>query len=83
MCQKLNTTKRFFVLLNHPVAMKQPYVMTVLRDRPDVQTIMKQYEKNQQTFLVRTQTDALGIKSYPDMRTFLLPIDIPRDWFLH
>lgn len=83
MCQKSNITKTFFVLLSHPLQSSRPTVITVLQKKPHVQEIMNQMNANGQTFLWPAQLQLLS-KDHPrGTRASLLPIEIPRDWFLH
>lgn len=81
MCNKSNVTKRFFVLLNHPNALRKAIPMTVLKDAPHLQSL---YESCRNTvFLTPSQVESLGIKPPNESNMYLVPIVIPREWFLH
>lgn len=81
MCQKRNTLKQFFVLLNHPAPLQKPLVMGVLKQTPMSLSI---YETSRNTvFLTEKQIMDLGHTPPTLHQAYLLPIEIPRDWFLH
>jgi hypothetical protein len=81
MCQKLNSTKRFFVLLNHPAPLQKPLLLRVLRNTPEA---IQAYEQTRNTFfLSKPQISTLGVEPPPECKAYLLPVDIPRDWLLH
>jgi hypothetical protein len=81
MCQKTNSTKRFFVLLNHPAPLQRPLVLGVVKPTPLVSSI---YETTRNTiFLNEKQIQELGYQAPNVNQAYMLPIDIPRDWFLH
>jgi hypothetical protein len=81
MCQKTNTIKRFFVLLNHPPPLQKPLVLGVLKHTFDTETIFEQARNT--TFLTESQIRKLGYQVPLENKAYLLPIDIPRDWFIH
>jgi len=81
MCQKTNTLKHFFVLLNHPVPLQKPLVMGILKQTPLTTSI---FETSRNTvFLSETQLKELGFQPPTVHQAYLLPIQIPRDWFIH
>lgn len=81
MCQKQNTIKRFFVLLNHPSPLHKPLVLGVFKSTPIVSSL---YEVTRNTvFLTDKQIEELGHKVPKVHQAYMLPIEIPRDWFLH
>jgi hypothetical protein len=83
MCQKTNLTKTFFVLLSHPLHTPKPLVLTVLQKKPHVEQIFQEASANGQTFLWPSQLKSLLANQPQGTRASLLPIQIPRDWFLH
>ena len=81
MCQKTNALKHFFVLLNHPAPLQKPLVMGVLKE---TSTVVSIYEVSRNTiFLTETQIKELGYQPPKVHQSYLLPIQIPRDWFIH
>ena len=80
MCQKTNTTKRFFLLLHHPVYHK-PNILRVFPDRLPIQNIIQ--ESVYQDYLTKEQIERLKVPYTHNLRGFFLPINIPRDWFIH
>jgi hypothetical protein len=80
MCQK-NLLKSFFVLLNHPAPLQKPLVLRVLKSTPQT---MDLFEKNRNfTFLSAADVKTLGVEPPSQLKAYLLPIQIPREWFLH
>jgi hypothetical protein len=80
MCKK-TTLKHFFVLLNHPVPLQKPMVMGVLKQTPLAKSV---FETSRNTFfLTETQLNELGYQPPIVHQAYLLPIQIPRDWFIH
>ena len=80
MCQKTSITKRFFVLVNIPIQTQKPLVMGVLRNQFMTDVLWKQKRDG---MLKETEVEALGYTPSVGMRAHLVPIEIPRDWFLH
>lgn len=81
MCQKTNTIKHFFLLLNHPPPLQKPLVMGVLKQTPLSTSV---YETSRNTiFLSEKQINELGYQPPKLNQAYLLPIEIPRDWFIH
>lgn len=81
MCQKTNTLKHFFVLLNHPFPLQRPLVVGVVRNTPETREI---YERTKTSlFLSPKQIQELGLKIPSQPPSYLVPIQIPRDWFIH
>lgn len=83
MCQKINTMKRFFLLMSHPPHNQIPHVVDVFPQRYFVQEVVAETVKNNQSFLTKDQIVRLGVLPSPNPRAFIIPIDIPRDWFIH
>jgi hypothetical protein len=81
MCQKINSVKRFFVVLNHPAPLQRPLVLGIVKPSPLVVSI---YDTTRNTiFLNDKQVKELGYPAPPVNQSYMLPIEIPRDWFLH
>lgn len=81
MCNKINTLKHFFVVLNHPAPLQKPLLMGVLKQSPIASSI---YEVSRNTtFLTEKQIQELGFQAPKIHQVYLLPIEIPRDWFIH
>jgi hypothetical protein len=81
MCQKANTMKQFFVLLNHPPPLQKPIVIGVVNKTFFTDSI---YDVTRNTnFLTANQVKDLGFKVPPQNKSYLVPIEIPRDWFIH
>lgn len=81
MCQKTNITKSFFVLLNHPPPLRKPLVMGVLKQTPLTKNL---YDVTRNTvFLSEKDIKELGYNPPKVHQAYLLPVEIPRDWFLH
>lgn len=78
MCQKGPSFKRFFVLLNHPLKLTKPVVMGVIKPRPGLEQIVSKPH----TYLTEAQIQTLGHTPSVEMRAFLVPIEIPREWVL-
>ena len=81
MCQKSNIMKQFFVLFHHPPPLQKPLVMTVLRQNPTTLTIFE--ETRNSTYLSKKQFERLGVPPPRTPHAYLVPIQIPNDWFLH
>ncbi len=81
MCNKTNVTKRFFLLLHHPHHFQKPTILHIFPNQMFVQQIVK--ESKEQTFLTKKQSEILNISPSVGARSYFLPIEIPRDWFLH
>jgi hypothetical protein len=80
MCQK-NTLKRFFLLLSHPSPHQQPKVLSVLKDTPTTKNIFETARYS--SCLSKRDVQALGKKAEATGKEYLIPIEIPRDWFIH
>lgn len=81
MCQKSSISKRFFVVLNHSASLQKPLVLGVLKPTPLVVSI---YETSRNTFFLNEkQIQELGYPPPTVHQAYMLPIEIPRDWFLH
>lgn len=83
MCQKIYNTKQFFLLLNYSTHTHtlQPSVVGVLKDTHRVREIL--YKTKNDVFLVKRDMEALGYTHSMGMRPYIVPFEIPRDWFLH
>ena len=81
MCQKTNVMKHFFVLLNHPAPLQKPLVLGVFRHTQHTNTLYENCRNS--TFLNEKQIETLGVQSNKFQKAYLLPIQIPRDWFIH
>lgn len=81
MCEKSKHVKRFFVLLNHPAPLQKAIPMGVLKDASHLQFL---YEKTRNTvFLSTKEVKGLGFQPPQESNIYLVPIEIPRDWFIH
>ncbi len=81
MCQKINVTKRFFVLLNHPFPLQKAIPLGVVKNTATSQCL---YELSRNSlFLSENQIKELGFEPPKALQAYLVPIEIPRDWFLH
>lgn len=78
MCVKGPSCKRFFVLLNHPLKLTKPVVLGVIKPRLGFEPIVPP----PQIYLTDKQVQSLGYTPSVEMRAFLVPIDIPREWVL-
>ena len=81
MCQKTNLTKRFFVVLHQPYPLQKALFLGVVKENP----ISKELFENSRNSLFLSSKDiqSLGVKPPVIPGTYLVPIEIPRDWFLH
>lgn len=81
MCQKHNATKRFFLVVNHPPPLQKPFVLGLVKATPFTQGL---FEKCRNTvYLERKEVEAMGLVPPRANHSFMLPVDVPRDWFLH
>jgi len=80
MCNKTNLTKRFFVLFHHPMTAHKPIQLGLLKDTPLTQTL---YKSNDLSFLLKQDVEQFGYKFPLKSRCYMVPIEVPRDWFLH
>jgi hypothetical protein len=81
MCQKSNLTKRFFLLVNHSYPLQQPSVVSVFKETPQVKQVFATTKFS--PFLLKSDLVFLGKSPSPTGKDFLVPVEIPRDWFLH
>lgn len=81
MCQKPNTLKHFFVLLNHPKPLQKSLVLGVMKQTPLSKELFEQ--SRNQIFLQPNQIQSLGFKPPKECQAYLVPIQIPKDWLLH
>ena len=80
MCQK-NSLKRFFILLSHPSPYQHPKVLSVFKDTPNVKQM---FETTRYTsFLSKRDVLLLGKQPHGTGKEYLVPVEIPRDWFIH
>ena len=81
MCQKTKLTKHFFVLLNQPFPLQRAIPIGVVKNTPSTQYLYEVSKNN--IFLTEKQIKDLGFQPPKAPQTYLVPIEIPRDWFLH
>jgi hypothetical protein len=81
MCKKANTMKQFFVLLNHPPPLQKPIVLGVLNKTMFTDAMFDATRNT--TYLTANQVKDLGFKVPFENKSYLVPIEIPRDWFIH
>jgi hypothetical protein len=81
MCQKPNITKRFFLLIHHAHPTQQPQVLSVLKEGPFINQIHNQTQFS--SCLRKQDVLSLGKTPVSTGKDYLIPVDIPRDWFLH
>ena len=81
MCQKTNIKKLFFVLLNQPFPLQRAVPLGVVKSTVKTQYL---YDVSRNTsFLTEKQIKDLGFVPPKALQCYLVPIEIPRDWFLH
>lgn len=80
MCQT-NIMKHFFVILYHPPPLQRALVMGVVKKTPQTQQIFE--ETRNTLFLRKDDIQTLGLKLPVHRHSYLVPIQIPRDWFIH
>ena len=80
MCNKQNLLKHFFVVVNHPPPLTRPLVLGVIKQTHHTNYL---YEKCRNGSLSKQEIEDLGLKGPSLVHSYMLPIDIPRDWFLH
>ena len=61
---------RLFVLLNHPMQLKLPYVVSILHETPLVAQLFKE---TKDTYLTASQTERLGFYGGSMVRGMILP----------
>lgn len=81
MCQKTNITKRFFLLVHHAHPHQQPSIVSVMKETPFVKQIYN--ETKFSPWLQKRDLYTLGQSPSTQGKEYLIPVDIPRDWFLH
>lgn len=81
MCNKSKLTKHFFVLVNHPAPLQKPYVMGVVKQNYLTKELFESTRNS--VFLQKKDVESLGYKAPSVLQAYLLPIEIPQDWFLH
>jgi hypothetical protein len=73
--------KHFFVVLYHPPSLQKALVAGVLKKTPQTQAI---FEESRNTyFLQKEHLLTLGLKIPAQKDSYLVPIQISRDWFIH
>ena len=80
MCIKANT-KRFFVLLHHPPPLQKSLPLGVYKQTSLTKEMFE--STRNQVFLNKTQLKELGIENHHFRNAYLVPIEIPQDWFIH
>jgi hypothetical protein len=73
--------KHFFVILYHPPSLQKALVAGVLKKTPQTQAIFD--ETRNTVFLRKDDIQSLGLKLPAHRHSYLVPIQIPRDWFIH
>jgi len=81
MCQKTNILKHFFVVLHHPFPLQKALVVSVIKESPQSKALFEATRNT--TYLTAQQIQSLGIQPPQTPETYLVPIQIPRDWFIH
>jgi hypothetical protein len=81
MCQKMQITKQFFIVLTHPYPLQKALVLGVVKNTCQTQTVFEASRNS--LFLTPSQVKSLGFTPPPSKETYMVPIQIPRDWFLH
>ena len=64
---------RVFVLLNHPMYLKRPYIVSILHETPLVSQI---YRESKHDYLTASQTERLGFFAGSMIRGMLLPFTL-------
>jgi hypothetical protein len=81
MCEKSKLLKHFFVVLNHPYPLQKALAMGVVKHTPDTRLLFE--KQRNQLYLTKTDIQSLGLNPPKESNVYLVPIQIPRDWFLH
>ncbi len=81
MCNKSNVTKRFFLVVHQPTPYLKPTILHVFPNQLPIAHLYK--ESNNQYFLTKEQAARMKLSSAVGTHSYIMPIDIPRDWFLH
>jgi len=80
MCVKNNIMVRFFAIVNMSKN-TAPIVLGVKKNTPYIQSI---YEANQNTtFISKKDIENLGFSSSSDPKVKIIPMDVPRTFFLN
>ena len=80
MCVKNNIMVRFFAIVNMSKN-TAPIVLGVKKHTPYIQSI---YEANQNTaFISKKDIENLGFSSSSDPKVKIIPMDVPRTFFLN
>ena len=64
---------RVFVLLNHPVYLKRPYIVSILHETPLVAQIFRETNND---YITARQTERLGFYAGSMIRGMLLPFTL-------
>lgn len=64
---------RVFVLLNHPMVLKRPYIVSILHETPLVSQV---YKESKNDYLTAHQTERLGFFAGSLVRGMLLPFTL-------
>jgi hypothetical protein len=81
MCQKMQITKQFFIVLTHPFPLQKALVVGVVKQTPQTQAVFEGTRNS--LFLTPSQVQSLGFTPPKAKETYMVPFQIPRDWFLH
>jgi hypothetical protein len=71
--------KKLFVLINHPVWRKTPYVVRVLNPTAYVEKLYNDQHYENSPFLTKREVELLGAWPAPGPRYSLLEIQVPTD----
>ncbi len=77
----MQTTKHFFVVLTHPFPLQKALVLGVVKATPQAQALFEGSRNS--VFLTPPQLQSLGLPQPQFKETYMVPIAIPRDWFIH
>ena len=81
MCQKGNAIKRFFLVVNHPPPLQKAYVLGLVKSTIQTEDLFEQSRNT--VYISRKEVQGLGIRAPFQTHAYLLPVEIPRDWFIH
>lgn len=81
MCNKSHMTKRFFVLLHQPYPLQKALFLGVVKENPISKDVFENTRNS--LFLSSKEIHSLGYQPPVMPGTYLVPIEIPREWFLH
>jgi len=82
MCNKSNLVKRIFVLINHPVHLKQPYPVGLIKSTEEVERMYAEHQRHD-GHLSKRDIERLGFFPMVGPRYRFFPIHIGVDEFHH